>query len=45
MGSRYAGLSSCDLVVVVRGLSSTVACGIFLDQGWNSCPMYCEADS
>ena len=33
------------LVLVVHGLSCPTACGIFLDQGSNSCPLHCQADS
>ena len=32
-------------VVVVQGLSCSVACEIFLDQGSNQCPLYWQADS
>ena len=40
MGSRCTGS-----VVVVHGLSCSVACGIFLDQGSNPCPLHWQADS
>ena len=40
MGSRHAGS-----VVVVHGLSCSAACGIFLDQGSNPCPLHWQADS
>ena len=39
-GSRCAGS-----VVVVHGLSCSTACGIFLDQGSNPCPLHWQADS
>ena len=39
-GSRRAGS-----VVVARGPSCSVACGIFPDQGSNSCPLHWQADS
>ena len=48
MGSRRAGFSSCGTwasVVVVHGLSCSAACGIFLDQGSNPCPLHWQADS
>ena len=32
-------------VVVAHGLSCSVACGIFLDQGSNLCPLHWQADS
>ena len=32
-------------VVVVYGLSCSVACGILLDQGLNLCPLHWQADS
>ena len=31
-------------VVVVHGLSCSAACGIFLDQGSNPCPLHWQAD-
>ena len=39
-GSRRTGS-----VVVARGLSCSVACGIFPDQGSNPCPLHRQADS
>ena len=46
------GLSSCGSralsagpVVVAHGLSCSVACGIFLGQGLNPCPLHWQADS
>ena len=39
-GSRHAGS-----VVVAHGLSCSVACGIFPDQGSNPCPLHWQADS
>ena len=32
-------------VVVVTGFSCPVACGIFLGQGWNLCPLRWQVDS
>ena len=32
-------------VVVAHGLSCSAACGIFLDQGSNLCPLHWQADS
>ena len=32
-------------MVTAKRLSCTVACGIFLDQGSNSCPLHWQADS
>ena len=39
-GSRRTGS-----VVVAHGLSRSVACGIFPDQGSNPCPLHWQADS
>ena len=39
------GLKSAGSVVVAHGLSCSAACGIFLDQGSNPCPLYWQADS
>ena len=39
------GLQSTGSVAVVRGLSCSVARGIFLDQGSNLCLLHCQADS
>ena len=39
------GLQSTGSVVVAHGLSCSVACGIFLDQGLNPCPLHWQADS
>jgi len=38
-------LSSTGSVVVAHGLSYSAACGIFLDQGSNPCPLHWQADS
>ena len=38
-------LYSTDSVVVAHGLSCSMACGIFLDQGWNLCLLHWQADS
>ena len=40
MGSRLAGSA-----VVAHGLSCSVACGIFPDQGSNPCPLHWQVDS
>ena len=32
-------------VIVVHGLGCSVACGIFLDQGSNLCPLHWQVDS
>ena len=47
MGSVVAalGLKSIGLVVVEHGLSGSMACGVFPDQGSNLCPLHCKADS
>ena len=39
------GLQSTGSVVVAHQLSCSVACGIFLDQGLNPCPLHWQADS
>ena len=39
------GLQSAGSVVVVHGLSCSAACGIFLDQDSNPCPLHWQADS
>ena len=39
------GLQSTGSVVVAHGLSCSAACGIFLDQGSNPCPLPWQADS
>ena len=47
-GSRCTGFSSCGTwasVVVARRPSCSAACGIFLDQGSNLCPLHWQADS
>ena len=38
-------LQSTGSVVVVYGLSCSAACGFFLDQGLNPCPLHWQADS
>ena len=38
-------LGPTGLIVVAHGLSCSPACGIFLDQGSNPCPLYWQADS
>ena len=47
MGSVVAVLElwSTGSVVMVLGLSCSAACGIFLDQRSNSCPLHWQADS
>ena len=39
------GLQSAGSVAVAHGLSCSVACGIFPDQGSNPCPLHWQADS
>ena len=39
------GLLSAVSVVVVHGFSCPVACGIFLDQESNLCPLHYQVDS
>ena len=39
------GLQSSGSVVVVHGLSCSAACGIFLDQRSNPCPLHWQVDS
>ena len=39
------GLQSTGSVVVAHRLSCSTACGIFLDQGSNPCPLHWQADS
>ena len=39
------GLQSPGSVVTVRGLNCPSACGIFLDQGSNPCPLHWQMDS
>ena len=39
------GLSSAGSVVMAHRLSCSEACGIFLDQGSNPCPLHWQADS
>ena len=34
-----------DSVIVTHGLSCPMACGTFLDQGSNLCPLHWEVDS
>ena len=51
--SRCTGFSCCRAqvlgiqasAVVAHGLSGSGACGIFLDQGSNSCPLHWQVDS
>ena len=38
-------LGCAGSVVVVHGLSCSVAYGIFLDQGANPCPLHWQVDS
>ena len=46
-GLNSCGLRAlhCRLSSVVQGLSCWAACGIFLDQGSNQCPLHWQADS
>ena len=41
----YGGLQSEDSLVVMHRLSRLEACGIFLDQGSNPCPLDWQVDS
>ena len=36
---------STGSVAATHGLSYSTTCGIFLDQGWNPCPLHWQADS
>ena len=48
MGSRHVDFSSCSTwasVVVAHGISCSTACGIFLGQGSNPCPLHWQVDS
>ena len=38
-------LESTGSVATVQGLSCSMTCGIFPDQGWNPCPLHWQADS
>ena len=38
-------LEHVDSAVVVHGLSCSAICGVFQDQGLNSCPLHWQADS
>ena len=40
-----SGLKSTGSIVVVHGLRCSAPCGIFLDQGLNSCPLPYQAGS
>ena len=42
--SLVAASRGCSLVKI-RGLSCPAACGIFLEQGLNLCPLHCKANS
>ena len=42
---RAWALGAWASVVVVQGLSCSMACGIFLDQGSNPCPLHWHVDS
>ena len=47
-GSRHMGFSVCRVHAQQfwpLGFSCSVACGIFLDQGLNSCRLHCQAYS
>ena len=45
LSSVARGLQSAGSVVVAHGLSCSVPCGIFPDQGSNPCPLHWQADS
>ena len=42
---RSTGSRCADSVVVAHGPSCSAACGIFLDQGSNPCPLHWQSDS
>ena len=42
---RLQQLQLLDSVVVAHQLSCSSACGTFLDQGSNQCPLHCKVDS
>ena len=42
---RLQKLEHVGSVVVAHGLSCSMACGIFLEQGLNLCLLHCQADS
>ena len=42
---RAQALGAQASVVVVLGLSCPIACGIFLNQGSNQCPLHWQVDS
>ena len=44
-GCTAWALGAWASVVVAQGLSCTAACGVFLDQGSNPCPLQWQADS
>ena len=44
-GLQAHSFSSCSMWALELGLSCSLACGIFPDQGLNWCPLYCKADS
>ena len=41
---QSTGFRRMDSVVVAQELSGSAACGIFLDQGSNPCPLHWQAD-
>ena len=45
LGSRASVVAEAGSVVVAHGLSCSVACGIFPDQGSNPCPLHWQVDS
>ena len=42
---EHRTLRPAGLVVVTHGLSCSMTCGIFQDQGSNLCPLHWQADS
>ena len=46
---EHVGFSSCGVwahyQALEHGLSGFPACGIFLNRGWNSCPLHRQVDS
>ena len=45
LGGDFSNCSTQASVVVAHGLSCSAACGIFLDQGSNPCPLHWQGDS
>ena len=43
--AQFPWLQHAGAVVLVHGLSCSAVCGIFLDQGLNSCPLHWQVNS